>query len=72
MPTTELAPAPCYVPEARDEYLCRCLAVTEAEVVETVVQLGLRTLEEVKRCTGAGDGCTACHRRIRTCLERHS
>ena len=55
-----------------DQYLCRCLQLTEADVAETVAALGLRTLDEVRRCTGAGDGCTACHRRLRACIERHA
>jgi hypothetical protein len=31
----------------------------------------VRTLKEVRGLTGAGDGCTACHKRIKACIERH-
>jgi NAD(P)H-nitrite reductase large subunit len=55
-----------------EQYLCRCLRITEADVVETIVTLGLRSFEELRRCTAAGDGCTACHARLRECVERHA
>ena len=32
---------------------------------------GLRTVKDVRQHTGAGDGCTACHRTIRQYLEQH-
>ena len=46
-------------------YVCHCLKITEEEVVEAVAVLGLSTVSEVRRHTGAGDGCTACHQRLR-------
>jgi bacterioferritin-associated ferredoxin len=52
--------------------VCRCLQVTEEVLFEAVTTLGLRTVHEVRQHTGAGDGCTACHRRIREYLERHA
>jgi bacterioferritin-associated ferredoxin len=52
-----------------DRLVCRCLGVTEAIIVDAVGQFGLCTLAEVRRCTGAGDGCTACHKLIRRLLE---
>jgi len=33
------------------------------------MELGLRTVKEVRQATGAGDGCTCCHRQIRGLLE---
>jgi len=54
------------------EYLCHCLRITEADVVETIVTLGVRSFEELRRCTAAGDGCTSCHKRLRECVERHA
>ena len=50
--------------------LCQCLQVTEAEVVTAITTLELRTVKDVRQCTGAGDGCTCCHRRIRDCLAQ--
>jgi nitrite reductase (NADH) large subunit len=55
-----------------ERVVCRCLKVTEGEVVSAIITLGLRTVKEVRQCTGAGDGCTACHRALRECLDRHS
>lgn len=51
-------------------YLCHCLEITERDVTEMVVTRGLTQLSEVIGCTGAGSGCTACHRAIRLHLER--
>jgi len=50
-------------------FLCHCLQVTEEAVVEAVKRFGLQTVLEVRRHTGAGEGCTACHRRIRDVVE---
>ena len=49
--------------------VCRCLQVTEEEVTNMIATLGLRTVQEVKDVTGAGDGCTCCHDEIRKQLE---
>ncbi len=51
------------------QYVCHCLRITEDEVVGAVTRLGLRTLDELARHTGAGAGCTACHRGLRLLLE---
>ena len=62
---------PCAGPCAGcpDRVVCRCLGVTEGTIVEAVMELGLRTVKEVRQATGAGDGCTCCHRQIRGLLE---
>jgi bacterioferritin-associated ferredoxin len=52
--------------------VCRCLNVTEDALVTLITTLELRSLNEVRRHTGAGDGCTCCHGRIREFLERHA
>ena len=51
------------------KFLCRCLKVTEAAVVQAIDTLGLQTVKEVRQHTGAGDGCTCCHAKIRRLLE---
>jgi NAD(P)H-nitrite reductase large subunit len=48
------------------------LQVTEGMLVQAVTTLELRTVADVRRCTGAGDGCTACHRRIKQYLEQNA
>lgn len=45
--------------------VCRCLQVTEDEIVSVIETLGLRTVQEVRQATGAGTGCTCCHTEIR-------
>jgi bacterioferritin-associated ferredoxin len=53
-----------------ERLVCHCLQITESELLSTVTTLGLRTLKEVRAHTGAGDGCTACHRALRQLLDR--
>jgi NAD(P)H-nitrite reductase large subunit len=52
-----------------ERLVCRCLQVTEGELLSAVRGLELRTLKEVRQATGAGDGCTACHKVLRRYLE---
>ena len=47
---------------------CHCLGVTEEAVLEAVAVLGATSVNELRRLTGAGDGCTACHQRLRLLL----
>jgi bacterioferritin-associated ferredoxin len=58
--------------ECSERFLCRCLQVTESEVVTAIATLDIRTLREVRQHTGAGDGCNGCHRLLRQLLERHA
>ena len=55
-----------------DRVVCRCLGVTEAEIVGAILTLGLRTVKEVRQATEAGDGCTCCHREINAYLTVYS
>ena len=52
--------------------VCHCLGVTEEQLVSAVVAFDLQTLQEVRRQTGAGTGCNACHRRINLLLQSYS
>ncbi len=54
------------------QVVCRCLQVTETALVDAILTLELRSVREVRRCTGAGDGCMACHRKIQGYLDRYS
>lgn len=49
-------------------FVCHCLRITEAEIRETADALSAPTVRCVMKETGAGSGCTACHRRIRDLL----
>ena len=51
------------------EVVCRCLDVTDAEIETAIDTCGADTVQDVGHCTGAGQGCTVCHRAIRAMLE---
>lgn len=50
--------------ESTDPVVCRCLGITESEVRTAGEFATCSNLEDVKRMTEAGTGCTSCHRRI--------
>jgi bacterioferritin-associated ferredoxin len=39
-------------------------------MVQAITALDLQTLMDVRRQTGAGEGCTCCHEQIRQFLEQ--
>jgi bacterioferritin-associated ferredoxin len=53
-----------------DKIVCHCLQVTEADLVQVITTLEVRTVREVRHHTGAGAGCMCCHARIRAYIER--
>lgn len=40
-------------------------------MIEAVQMYNIRAFYELKRCTGAGEGCTACHQELRQLLETY-
>ena len=44
-----------------EQIVCACLQVTEAQLGEALRASNARSIQELKRKTGAGEGCTACH-----------
>jgi bacterioferritin-associated ferredoxin len=62
-------PAHARCDDGPERLVCRCLRVTESSLVEALSNLGIKTLTDVRRHTGAGDGCTACHRLLVKYLE---
>jgi bacterioferritin-associated ferredoxin len=52
--------------------ICRCLQVTETELATALAVREIRTIQDIRQHTGAGDGCTACHKTLRKYLERHA
>ena len=55
-----------------DRVVCHCLQVLESQVVETLNTHEIRNLRELRRATGAGDGCTCCHDQLRMLIETHT
>jgi bacterioferritin-associated ferredoxin len=54
------------------QVVCYCLGITESAVIEAVCNREIETLCDLRRHTGAGDGCTSCHARLRSLLERYA
>jgi bacterioferritin-associated ferredoxin len=52
----------------RDAYVCVCMRITHADLLHAVAGDEVRTLADLRQQTGAGDGCMACHRRLRCYL----
>jgi bacterioferritin-associated ferredoxin len=49
--------------------VCRCLQVTEEVLLAVLENEDIRTVRDIRQHTGAGDGCTACHRTLCRYLE---
>lgn len=54
--------------QTTDSVVCHCYAVTEGEIRRVIETGESRTVEEVRRNTLAGGGCTACQCRIQRML----
>ncbi len=50
-------------------YVCACLRITERELLGTLASTNVRTLQDLRRTIGAGDGCTACHPALQRYLD---
>ena len=55
--------------EPADRVICRCLQVTESKLCEAQAECPFTCLRDVAIATGAGSGCTACHRNLRKFLK---
>ncbi len=51
-----------------DRVVCRCLKVTEESIIVAIRTHDARTIRELRTVTGAGDGCTCCHKELRQYL----
>lgn len=54
-----------------DKIVCRCLQVTEEQVVRMIERLELRTVRDLRKYTGAGEGCTCCHAKLEEYLDKY-
>lgn len=55
-----------------DRVVCRCLNVTESQIIQAVAMHDVNTLRELRHLTGAGDGCTCCHGQLQDYINRVS
>ena len=55
-----------------DKIVCRCLQVTETQVIRMIERLELRTVRDLRNYTGAGEGCTCCHAELKEYLRKYS
>ncbi len=52
-----------------DAVVCHCLQISSSEIKTAAGAIEAPTVRCIMKCTGAGTGCTACHRRIRRLIE---
>ena len=52
--------------------VCRCLGVTEDVILRAVAGGEVRCVNDIRRCTGAGDGCMGCRRRLERYFDSSS
>ena len=58
--------------DCSERFVCNCLRVTESQVVDALASLPIRNLKELRQLTGAGEGCTCCHDRLRQLISLHA
>jgi bacterioferritin-associated ferredoxin len=51
-----------------ERIVCRCLKVTEETIISAIRVHGTTTIRELRTISGAGDGCTCCHRELKQYL----
>lgn len=52
--------------------ICRCLNVTESDILEAISEHEPQTVQGVSQICGAGVGCMSCHRHIRRMLNERA
>lgn len=53
-------------------FVCRCLRITEPQLRAALEQGDIHTLKELRRQTGAGDGCMGCHKLLEAFIEQRT
>lgn len=52
-------------------YVCHCVTTTDSQIIEAI-RGGHTTCKSIGSATGAGTGCGACCRTIKSLIEKHS
>jgi bacterioferritin-associated ferredoxin len=55
---------------ATDRVVCHCLGISESDIRCALMEGTAECLRSVMRETGAGTGCTCCHRAIKDLVAR--
>ena len=54
------------------QLVCHCLGITESDLLAVLDTHEINSVADLRRASGAGDGCTACHRRLAEYVQRYS
>jgi bacterioferritin-associated ferredoxin len=49
--------------------ICRCIKVDEAAILDALSRHPVRTVKDIRRLTGAGDGCMCCHPKLQRYID---
>lgn len=52
--------------------VCRCLQITEDKLIDVLTSRPIAHLNELRKITGAGEGCTCCHETLKEYVRRYS
>jgi len=61
----------CTLTVGEDLVVCRCLGITEVEVIEITRIKKIGCLAELRRESEAGSGCTACHKKLNQIIREN-
>ena len=52
--------------------VCVCLRITESQLIDAMATRQICSLKDIKRHTGAGEGCMVCHRLLKRYLQQRT
>lgn len=61
----------CSLILGEDLVVCKCLGITEVEVIEITRIKKIGCLAELRMETEAGSGCTACHKKLNQIIREN-
>ena len=61
----------CTLTVGEDLVVCRCLGITEVEVIEITRIKKIGCLAELRQESEAGSGCTACHKKLNQIIREN-
>lgn len=62
----------CALIAGEDLVVCKCLGITEVEVIEITRIKKIGCLAELRMESEAGSGCTACHKKLNQIIRENS